>query len=117
MKLNLEVSYRKDVAVLHCSGPIAYREDATALMEKVAELLTDTQHLVLEISGVNRIDRTALGELAVIIMWARAAKCSVRLAGPRQNIRELLELSNLVSVIQIDPTLDQSVLAFHQQAA
>jgi anti-anti-sigma factor len=117
VKLNFEVSAREDVTVLHCKGRIAYREDAAALMEKVAELLPNTQQLVLEISGVDRIDRTALGELAVILMWARAARCSVRLAGPRDHIRELLELTNLVSVIEIDPSLDHAVLAFGSHAA
>ena len=115
MKLKFEVSARKGVVVLHCKGRIAYREDATALMEKVAELLPKTHQLILEFSGVDRIDRSALGELAVIMMWARAAKCSVRLAGARDHIRELLELTNLVSVIDVDDSLDHAVmaLAFH----
>jgi len=117
VKLNFEVSAREGVVVLHCKGRMAYREDAAALMEKVAELLPTTQQLVLEFSGVDRIDPTALGELAVILMWARAANCSVRMAGPRAHIRELLELTNLVSVIQVDASLDHAVLALGAHAA
>ena len=117
MSLKFEVSVRKGVVILHCKGRIAYREDAAALMEKVAELLPKTQQLVLEFSGVERIDRSALGELAVIMMWARAAKCSVRLAGARTHIRELLEWTNLVSVIQVDASLDHAVLALRSPAA
>lgn len=117
MKLKFEVSARKGVVVLHCKGRMAYREDAAALMEKVAELLPKTQQLVLEISGVDRIDRTALGEFAVILMWARAAHCSVRLAGARDHIRELLELTNLVSVITLDASLDHAVSAIRSDAA
>ena len=117
MRLSFDVSARKDVVVLHCKGRIALKEDSAALMEKVAELLPTTQQLILEISKIDHIDRSALGELAVILMWARAANCSVRMAGPREHIRKLLELTNLVSVIEIDPTLDHSVLAFRTQAA
>lgn len=117
MKLKFEVSAREDVVILHCKGRIAYREGATALMEKVADLLPDTQQLVLEISGVERIDHNALGELAVILMWARAARCSVRLAGARDHIRELLELTNLISVVTVDASLDHAVSAFRSHAA
>jgi anti-anti-sigma factor len=117
VKLKFEVSARNGVVVLHCKGRMAYREDAAALMEKVAELLPQTRQLILEISGVDRIDRTALGELAVILMWARAARCSVRLAGARDHIREMLELTNLVSVVTLDASLDHAVSAIHSDAA
>ena len=117
MKLKFEVSARKGVVVLFCRGRIAYREDAAALMEKVADLLPETHKLILEFSGVDRIESTALGELAVIMMWARAAKCTVRLAGARDHIRELLELTNLVSVIEVDASLDHAVLALQAHAA
>jgi anti-anti-sigma factor len=117
VKLKFEVSARQGVVILHCKGRMAYREDAAALMEKVEELLPKTNQLVLEISGVDRIDRTALGELAVILMWARAARCSVRLAGARDHIRDLLELTNLVSVVTVDPSLDHAVSAMRSHAA
>lgn len=117
MKLKFEVSAREHVVILHCKGRMAYREDAAALMEKVAELLPETRQLVLEISGVDRIDRTALGELAVILMWARAARCSVRLAGARDHIRELFELTNMISVVTVDASLDHAVSALRSHAA
>lgn len=117
MKLNLEIRETDDVTVIHCQGRISYRNEAVALSDKVAELLPDTRQIVLELSGVEMIDSAGLGELVVILMWAQANRCSIKLAAPRNNIREMLQLTNLASVFEIHSTVDDAVLASRGQMA
>ena len=117
MKLNLEIRETDDVTVIHCRGRIAYRDEAVALSNKVAELLPGSRQIVLELSGVEMIDSAGLGELVVILMWAQANRCSIKLAAPRNNIREMLQLTNLASVFDIHPTVDAAVLASRGQMA
>jgi anti-anti-sigma regulatory factor len=50
-------------------------------------------------------------------MWIRASGCSLKLAGANPRIRQLLELTNLLSVFDIYPTLDDAVLSFQQKIA
>jgi len=90
LKLHLEIGTIEDVTVILCKGRIAYRDEAVALSEKVAELLPGARQLVLELSAVEMIDGAGLGELVVIHRWTRANNCPIKLAGPSNRILELL---------------------------
>jgi anti-sigma B factor antagonist len=112
LKLDLQTRAIDDVTVLYCRGRFTYRDEATAFSEKIAELLPSVQRLVVELSGLEAIDSAGLGELVVVHMWIRASGCSVKLAGASPRIQELLELTNLLSVFDVHPTLDDALLAF-----
>lgn len=117
LKLNLEIHCSADVTVVHCQGRIVYRDEAVALSSQIAALLPDTRQLVLELSDVEMIDSAGLGELALLLTWSRATGCSIKLAAPSRRVRQLLELTNLASVFEIHPTLEEAVLAFRGQPA
>jgi hypothetical protein len=45
-------------------------------------------------------------------MWAKADGCGLKLAGANPRIRQLFELTNLLSVFDIHPTLEDALLSF-----
>ena len=100
---------RENAAILHCHGRISYRAEALELSRRVAELLPQTRQLVLELSQVEMIDSAGLGELVLVLLWAQAAGCAIKLAAPRRNVRELLELTNLASVFEIYPSVKDAI--------
>jgi anti-sigma B factor antagonist len=110
-KLTLQLDEDENVTVLRCRGRISYREEAAELSKKVTELLPHSRHLILELSGVELIDSAGLGELVMVLLWTQASGCSIKLAAPRRNVRELLELTNLASVFEIYPTLADATRA------
>jgi anti-anti-sigma factor len=110
--LDLETRAIDDVTVLFCRGRFTYRNEATAFSQRIAELLPSARRLVVELSGLEAIDSAGLGELVVVHMWIRASGCSLKLAGARPRIRELLELTNLLSVFDVHPTLDDALRSF-----
>lgn len=116
MNLHLEVLASHDVTLVYCRGRIVYREEASALSEKVAELLPATKRLILDLNGVEMIDSAGLGELVLLYLWAQAAGCDVKLARPPANISRLLELTNLSSVFDILPAVESTELRRHQVA-
>ncbi len=116
MNLNLEIRSADDVTVVHCRGRIAYRDEAVELSGKIAGLLPYTRQLVLDLSGVEMMDSAGLGEMALMLTWARATGCSIKLAAPNQQVRHVLELTNLASVFEIHPRLEDAVLAFEDAA-
>ena len=117
MKLDLETRAINDVTVLYCKGRFTYRDEATAFSQKISELLPNARRIVVELSGLETIDSAGLGELVVVHMWIRASGCSLKLAGANPRIRQLLELTNLLSVFDVHPTLDDALLAFRQNTA
>jgi anti-sigma B factor antagonist len=117
LKLHLSVRKVEGVTVLYGQGRISYGSETAAFSERIAELLPRTQQLVIELSGVEVIDSAGLGELVLVLMWAQAHGCSIKLASAQHQVQDLLELTNLASVFEIHPTLDQALLCFQGQAA
>jgi anti-sigma B factor antagonist len=117
VKLDLETRAIEDVTVLSCRGRFTYRDEAVAFSGKIAELLPNTRQIVVDLSGLEVIDSAGLGELVVVHMWIRASGCSLKLAGVNPRVRELFELTNLLSVFDVYPTLDDALVSFHRQSA
>jgi len=115
MKLDLETRTIDDVTVLFCKGRFTYRDEATAFSEKIAELLPDARQLIVELSGLEVIDSAGLGELVVVHMWIRASGCSLKMAGANARILEVLELTNLLSIFDVHPTLDDALLSYQRK--
>ena len=117
MKLDLQTRAIDDVTVLYCRGRFTYRDEATAFSQKIAELLPNARRVVVELSEVEVIDSAGLGELVVVHMWIRASGSALKLAGANPRVRQLLELTNLMSVFDVHPTLDDALLSFRGKIA
>jgi len=117
LKLDLETRAINDVTVLFCRGRFTYRDEATAFSQKIAELLPHARQIVVEFSGLETIDSAGLGELVVVHMWIRASGCSLKLAGLNPRIQHTLELTNLLSVFDVHPTLDDALHSFQAKVA
>ena len=115
MKLTLETRNRGDVIVVHCQGRIVYRDEAAALSRLVGEVLQNANKLVLDLSGVNRMDSAGIGELALLLSWAQENNASLKCAGPNSIVRTLLDLTNLDSVMEVHPSLDSALESFREE--
>jgi anti-sigma B factor antagonist len=107
LRLYLESRTHGSITIVHCKGRITYRDEALALSAEVVKLLSRSREIVLDLSGVDVIDSAGLGELVVAFMSGQITGCPVKLAAPSLRIRQLLELTNLTSVFEIYPSVDQ----------
>jgi anti-anti-sigma factor len=95
--------------IIHCEGRIVYRDEAAALSRVVGEALQDTREVILDFEGVESLDSAGLGELVLAHMSAEGQGKSVKLSGTQPHIRELLELTNLSSVFELYPSLEDAI--------
>jgi anti-sigma B factor antagonist len=111
-KLRLSVKTRaaEDLAVICCTGRIAYGVGAAALSGEIAELAPQTRRVVIDLSGVEMIDAAGLGALISVALAAQASRFSVKLAAPGSLIRRLLELTKLTCVFEVHPTLEAAIV-------
>jgi anti-anti-sigma factor len=72
---------------------------------------------VIDLSGVEIIDASGLGELVPVAVAAQASGCSIKLASPGDFIWRLLSVTNLTSVFEVFSTVDAANLAFSGEAA
>jgi anti-sigma B factor antagonist len=117
LKLSLETRNRGDVMVVHCQGRIVYRDEAAALSRLVGELLQHSSKLILDLSGVNSMDSAGIGELALLQTWAQEKNANLKIAGANNLVRTLLDLTNLDSVLEVHPSLDEALSSFHEEQA
>ena len=116
MKLDMEVRTIDEVSVLYCKGRFTYREEAVAFSQTVSRLVSENRALVVEMSGLEIIDSAGLGELVVVHMWAKASRCALKVAGANFRILQLFDLTNLLSVLDVHPTLDDALLSLRLTA-
>jgi anti-anti-sigma factor len=112
LKLSLETRNCSDVTIVYCQGRVVYRDEAAALSRLVSEVLQNGGKVVLDLSGVGSIDSAGIGELAFLHTWARSQNADLKCAGPTPFVRDLLDLTNLDSVLEIYPSLCEALAAF-----
>ena len=111
LRLSLEARVTEELTVICCKGRIAYGIEAASLSGEIAELAAQTRRVVIDLSGVEMIDAAGLGALISVALRAQASQWSVKLAAPSILIRQLLELTKLISVFEVHPTLDAATVA------
>ena len=114
LKLSLETRNRGDVMIVHCHGRIVYRDEAAALSRLAGEVLQSTRKVILDLSGVSAMDSAGIGELALLQSWAQGKDAVLKCAGPNAFVRNLLDLTNLDSVLEIHPSVDQALESFRE---
>jgi anti-sigma B factor antagonist len=112
LKLSLEARNCGDVMIVHCQGRIVYRDEAAAFSRLVTEIIENRGKVVLDLGGVSSIDSAGIGELAFLYTWARSQNADLKCANPSPLVRQLLDLTNLDSVLEIHPSLDEALAAF-----
>src|ERR1700733_3750718 len=115
LKLSLETRNHGDVVIVHCQGRIVYRDEAAALSHVVGEVLQQSRKLVLDLSGVSSMDSAGIGELALLQTWAQGQNVALKCAGPNPLVRTLLDLTNLDSVLEVHPTLEEALASFREE--
>jgi len=109
LKSSLEITINQGILVVKARGRLVYRDEAAALFGEVLRLLPQSQQFVLDLSEVEMIDGGGLGELVILLERARFAGSAMKIANPSKFIRELLDLTNLSSVFEIYPTVEEAV--------
>jgi anti-anti-sigma factor len=103
--LNIRIERIGDQAILHCAGSIVVGKSLSALREAVLCEL-DRRCIVLDLSCVKRIDAGGLGMLVFLHTCTHGLGSELKLVRVSAHVAEVLELTNLNSVLTIGPAAD-----------
>jgi anti-anti-sigma factor len=81
----------------------------------VGEVLGKGGKVVLDLSAVSSIDSAGIGELIFLHTQAQAQNAELKYANPAPWVRELLDLTNVDSVLEIHPSLGEALAAFQPE--
>jgi anti-anti-sigma factor len=116
LTVSLESACQGRVVVLRCQGLVIFRNDAVGLCGLIYEVLPQARRMVVDLEAVQSLDTGALGELVLTHMWADAAGYELRFSSPTEPILELFESTNLVSVLNVHPTVEGALEAMQYKA-
>jgi len=117
MTLKIETRQADGVTVMSCQGRIVFGEEAAMLRENLKRVLSSTRQVVLNLSGVSYIDSGGLGTLVGVYSSARAAGADIKLTGLGQRLRDVLQITKLVTVFEVYDTEQEAIATFHRGAA
>jgi anti-sigma B factor antagonist len=98
--LTLDLECTNEVITVHCHGQLV-SELSDIFYSKIRPIIPGSKRIVLDLSHVTRMDSMGLGTLVGLYTSARAAGCEMQLLHVGKRIRELLGLTNLLSVFTI----------------
>jgi anti-anti-sigma factor len=91
---------RGDVSIFRCVGRVVAGEEV-AILKKAVLCHQNGNVVMLDMSEVFTIDGAGLGLLAFLAGWTRVVGMRLKVLSPSSRVRQLLELTNLDSVLEI----------------
>ena len=98
--LTLDVTHDGSTVVVKLNGRLVSGVN-DILYTRVKALMPDTKRIVLDLTNLTRVDSMGLGTLVRLAVSARSAGCSLELLNLGKQVRQLLGMTNLLSVFAI----------------
>jgi anti-sigma B factor antagonist len=83
------------------------------LRTTLKEILSSSKKIILDLSEVSYIDSGGLGALVGAYSTARSAGADIKLAGLGQRVRDVLQITKLVTVFEVYDSEQKALAAFH----
>src|SRR5215510_15432640 len=113
MALEINAQVLGDIVVLDMAGRLWVRD--LSLQERVQSLLTEGHRFfVFNISNVDFIDSSGLGQLISIWTSVRSRNGNVNLLRPTERVRRLLTVTRLQVVFDVFEDEDRAKVAVHR---
>ena len=111
----MEVDVRKieDVILVDLEGRLVAGTGAEHLKEVFNEILgAGWSRIVLNLSGVNKIDSAGIGELVDGVRLGKRFNAAVKLLHVKGQVREVLALSQLLPILDVYYSEEDAIAAF-----
>ena len=97
--LNLHIATHADTVVVNCRGNLTF-ETSDFVKREVKSRMPDKGRMVLDLSELTRMDSSGLGAVVALYLSARNKSCDFELMNLNKQIRDLLAISNLLSIFE-----------------
>ncbi len=111
--MRVDVRQAEDVIIVDLNGRLVSGTGDQLLREVMNEVLAQSwTKIVLNLSEVNKIDSAGIGELVASIKMAERFGSKVKLLHVRGQIRDILELSQILPLLEIYESEPSAIEAF-----
>lgn len=99
-RLSLSIHAENGEAIVRCSGRLVAGVTDT-LSAEVKQLIPGSSRIVLDLSDLTQMDSMGLGTIVRLLVSARSSGCRLELINLSKRVRELLGITNLLSVFEV----------------
>src|SRR5215472_9181903 len=99
-----------DAAALQCAGRVVGPERPSRLKDAVT-CLSQPRIVVLDLAAVEMVDARGLGMMVFLHNWACANGIQVKLVNPSRQVRKMLSMTGLTSVLHVS-SVDDAIEMF-----
>src|SRR3984957_2908267 len=97
--LSLQTYAWEDATVVACTGRLT-TETAVHLKMEVKPLLLCKRRVILDLTDLAHMDSSGVGAVVALYISSKGAKCHLQLVNLSPRIRELLSITNVLSVFE-----------------
>ncbi len=99
-RISVHIEYLPDVALVRCHGRLVAGV-TDVLYREVRPLFPDAKRIVLDLKELTYLDSTGLGTILRLYVSAKTQGCSLELANIGARVRQILGITNLISVLTV----------------
>ncbi len=104
------------VTIVECSGRLVLGEESANLRHLVKDVLTECNHIVLDLGNVSYIDSSGLGTLVGLYASAQKAGGGIKLANLNPRLKDMLQITKLFTVFQVFDRAEDAAAVFNPLA-
>ena len=106
------------VTIVDISGQIVLGEECTSLSTLIRDLLNQGQRqILLNLAGVSCVDSAGFAYLIGSLTSVRKRRGELKLLSPTQNVRAVMQLGRLLTVLDVTEDEAAAVRSFGESAA
>jgi anti-sigma B factor antagonist len=114
MGLQLFVRHAADVVIVDLTGRATIGPANDFLDSQLRKLIDDgTSKMLVNLTDVTQLDSSSIGSIARAFVSLKRRGASLKLLGPRGNVRLVLETVHLLDVIPSIEDETQAIASFH----
>lgn len=100
------------VTVVDCIGRLVAGEDSIALNNEVKRNIDNHINVVVNLGAITFVDSSGLGMLVRLASTTKHTPAGVKFCGANEQMRKVIELTKLSSVLSLHASEDQAIAAF-----
>ena len=116
MKLTLATRTKDGILVVDCNGRIVVGEASSLLRSTVNKAVSENNRVVLNLGGVDYIDSSGLGTLAVLRTAVQNAGGTLKLTSLTKRVSDLLQMTKLLTAFDVYNSEAEAVESFRKAA-
>jgi len=110
--------FEPDITAISCTGRFTLGTRLSETEAMIHSLIEGgVRKLVLDLTDVDVVDSAGLGIVMRIFGELNERGGRLRIAGPREQVRRLFEITHTAAILVVDPDLVTSVTQLQQDAA